>query len=127
PEELEDELAWRRISFRFIGRISFRFIVHTLLVKIGSLNYCVMLIYFVLEIFDNNINSAKFITAGFFDIINFRSYVIQNFLRLPSEVIITCLAFRGKFTIKFGINFAEPRINFFVKFIIKIIIDSVKL
>src|SRR5581483_5154546 len=101
PEELEDELAWRRISFRFIGRISFRFIGHTLLVKIGSLNYCVMLIYFVLEIFDNNINSAKFITAGFSDIINFRSYVIQNFLRLLSEVIITCLVFsgfRGKFT-----------------------------
>src|ERR1043166_3779809 len=96
-----------------------KFIGHTLLVKIGSLNYCVMLIYLVLEIFDNNINSAKFITAGFFDIINFRSYVIQNFLRLPSEVIITCLVFfgfRSKFTIDFGINF-----------IIKFIIDSVKL
>ena len=35
--------------------------------------------------------------------------------------------FRGKFTIKFGVNFAEPRINFFVKFIIKIIIDSAEL
>lgn len=96
----------------------------TLLVKIGSLNYCVMLIYFVLEIFDNNINSAKFITAGFFDIMSFKIFC-ASLVKSSSRALF--FGFRSKFTIKFGINLAEPCINFFVKFIIKFIIDSVKL